>query len=292
MTETQTPAPVWEPKLLEPRSACSSCIDTLDDLDWVASSTFRVGQWALGVRSSSVETDAALQRVLRAHLVDVDAPANFSLLMADDDTRTFNFLYRASDALVRTRAPGRLLRTLVSHLSEFVERSSAVARLSVTGLLVGGRVIVAPDALRDEIANIETRLNVAGIRVIDAPILELERGTGHVIVPEPALSLDTDALADYERDHPSSGRELAPVLAGRYPIAAWALTTSENRLGPIGAAQGVAAAAQQVVNADRLGAQQALDVVADALTTVPIAGIWWRESAELVGQLVDLGNER
>jgi hypothetical protein len=40
MSETQSPK-VWEPQLLEPHSSCSSCIDTLDDLDWVTSSTFR-----------------------------------------------------------------------------------------------------------------------------------------------------------------------------------------------------------------------------------------------------------
>src|SRR5260221_3222942 len=233
----------WEPKLLEPPSACSSCIDTLNDLDWVASSTFRIGPWALGVRSSSDEADALLQQVLRAHLVDIDASANFSALMADGDTRTFNFLYRASDALVRTRTPRRLLRTLFSHLTEFVDVESSAARVSVTGLLVDGRVIVAPDNLRVEVSNIETRLNVAGIQVIDAPILELEPGAGHVIVPEPALTIDADALARYERDHPATGRELAPVLPGRYPIAAWALMTAEDRIGPIGAAQGVAAAA-------------------------------------------------
>src|SRR5260221_13471486 len=104
-------AEVAEPRFLEPFSTCSSCIETLDDLDWVASSTFRVGEWALGVRSSSLATDAALRRVLAAHLLDVEAPPNFSALMADEpgpggQARAFNFLYRSNDPLVRTRAPG------------------------------------------------------------------------------------------------------------------------------------------------------------------------------------------
>jgi hypothetical protein len=289
MSETRSHE-VWEPQLLEPHSACSSCIDTLDDLDWVTSSTFRVGQWALGVRSSNLEMDEALRRVLGAHLVDVEAPANFSVLMADGQTRTFNFLYRASDSLVRTRVPGRVLRTLISHLSDFVEPSSPTVRLNATGLIVGGRAIVAPDELRAEMANIETRLNAAGMQVIDAPTLHLEPETGQVIVPEPALTVDAEALADYEREHPPPGRELAPVLPGRYPIMAWALVTGEDRVGPVGRAQGVAAAARQVANADDLGAQQTLNVVVGALAQIPISGIWWNEYGELVGQLRALAN--
>src|SRR5580704_11051642 len=106
-----------ETRFLEPVSGCHSCLDALDDLGWPAASTFRVGAWALGVRSSNTETDDLLRRVLASHVVDIDAPANFSALMADDGARTFHFLYRASDALVRTRVAGRVVRTLIAHLS-------------------------------------------------------------------------------------------------------------------------------------------------------------------------------
>jgi hypothetical protein len=289
MPEPQ-PSVVSNHQFLEPRSSCSSCIDTLDDMEWVASATLQIGKWTLGVRSSSVEMDEALRRVLGAHLVDIEAPPNFSALMADGETRRFNFLYRASDFLVRSRVPGRVLRTLISHLSEFVEYSSPPVRMNATGLIVAGKAIVAPDELRAEIANIETRLNVAGLQVIDAPILHLDLDTGSVIVPESALTVDTEALADFEREHPPLGRELAPVLPGRYPIMGWALVTGEDRLGPVGHAQGVAAAARQVINADEIGAQQTLDVVAAALADVPISGIWWHDGGELVNQLRALAN--
>src|SRR5258705_10981122 len=101
-----------EPKVLElAESACSPCVESLDDLDWVATSTFHVGPWAVGVRSTSAATDAALRRILATHLLDADAPPYFSALVSDEgpdngNARSFNFLYRSDDTLVRTRAPG------------------------------------------------------------------------------------------------------------------------------------------------------------------------------------------
>lgn len=289
-----------EPKLLElASSTCYSCVESLDDVDWVATSTFHVGPWAVGVRSTSATTDTALRRILATHLLDADAPPYFSALVSDEGpdngkARSFNFLYRSSDTLVRTRSPGRVVRTLLHYLSDLVpsdpvEPDALTVRLRATGLIVEGRAIVAPEDLRTEMAAIETRLNRAGMRVIDAPVLHLEPGTGHVIVPEPAITVDGDALAEYERTHPSP-RELAAVQPGRYPIAAWALETSADAVGPVGRAQGVAAAAQLVANADVVGAQRALDVVAGALEATPVSGIWWQEPGEVVAQLRALLN--
>jgi hypothetical protein len=278
-------------RFLEPVTECGSCLSALDDMDWAATSTFRVGEWALGVRSSNTEIDAVLRRVLAAHLVDIEAPANFSALMADERARTFHFLYRASETLVRTRAAGRVLRTLIAHLSDFAVPSNPVIRLDAAAVIVDGKAIVVPALMRAELGGLETRLNIAGMTVGDSPTLYLDPGTASVIVPEPAITVDTQALADFERSQPPTpGRELDPVLPGRYPIAAWALVTGPALIGPIGRAPAVAAVARQVANADELGAQQTLDAVADALQAVTVAGLCWLDSGGLVSQLRDLAN--
>jgi hypothetical protein len=289
----RAPKQLAEPKFLEPFSTCRSCIESLDDLDWVASSTFHVGEWALGVRSSSVETDAAVRAVLAAHLVDIEAPPNFSALMADASgadghVRAFNFLYRSSDPLVRTRAPGRVLRTLLHYLSDFAEPESSTIRLAATGFVVGDRAIVAPDGIRFEMANVETRLDRAGLQVIDAPVLHLEPESGCIVVPEPALTVDRTALADFERRYPPTGREREPVRPGRYPIAVWAFTTEKEQAEAVSGAQAVAAAAQQVVNADGLGAQHVLDTMAAVVERTAVSGMCWQDPAELAGQLCAL----
>jgi hypothetical protein len=276
-------------RFVEPRTECGSCLAALDDMEWVASSTVQVGEWALGVRSSDAETDAALRRVLAAHVVDIEAPANFSALMADEQARNFHFLYRASDALVRTRAAGRVLRTLIAHLSVFVEPAATTMRLDAAAVIVDGRAIVVPASMRAELGSIESRLNVAGMTVSDSPILYLDPDTASVVVPEPALTIDTEALADFERaQRPPPSRELDPVPAGRYPIGAWAVVSGPELIGPIGRAQAVAAVTQLVANAGEIGAQQTLDAVAEALTSVPVSGLWWFDSGALVSQLREL----
>ncbi len=291
----RTPQQLSEPKFLAPFSSCSSCIDTLDDLDWVAASTYEVGPWALGVRSSSAEMDDAIRRVLRAHLIDVEAPANFSALMADGSgvdgpVQAFNFLYRSSDSLVRTRAPGRVMRALLNYLADFAEPASSMLRLSATGFVVGDRAIIAPDTIRFEMAGIESRVNAAGLQVIDAPVLHLDPESGCVVVPEPALTVDAEALAEFERRHPAAGREPGAVPAGRYPIAAWAFTTGAGGTDSLGRAQAVAAAAGQVVSADAFGAQQILDVMAGVVARTPVFPIAWADPAELARALVGVAN--
>jgi hypothetical protein len=276
-----------ETRFLEPLTECGSCLAALDGMDWPASSTIGVGDWALGVRSSDAEIDALLRKVLAAHVLDIDAPANFSALMADDERRTVHVLYRASDARVRTRVASRVLRTLIAHLSAFADTSSAVIRLDAAAVIVDGRAIVGPASLRAELGSHETRLNRAGMTLVDAPTLHLDPDTSSVIVPEPALTVDEDALAEYEHAQPP-GREHAPVRPGRYPIAAWALATHADLIGPVGRAQGVAAVAQQVANANELGAQTTLDAVARALETVPVSGVLWMDSGGLLSQLRDL----
>jgi hypothetical protein len=280
------------PRILEPTSSCRSCIESLDDLEWRASSTFQVGEWALGVRSSTIEIDAAFRRIIAAHLVDVDAPANFSALLADHrdgdpGPRGFSFLYRASDPLVRTRTPRRLVRALINHLSDFAEPATAFPKVAATAFVVDGRAIFAPERVRIELAQIETRLNAAGMTVVDAPVLHVDPVARELVVPEPTLAVDTVALADFDLRHGAVAREPDPVAPGRYPIAAWSFHTDAEQSGPIGAASAVAAAAHAVVNPDAFGAQRVLDDLAALFTETPAVGIWWTDAGELVRQLLE-----
>src|SRR4051812_25171856 len=132
-------------------------------MEWEAASTFLVGEWALGVRSSTAELDTELRRILAAHVIDFDAPANFSALVSrgadDEQVRGFHFLYRASDSIVRTRSPRRIVRTLLHYLSDFAEPAVAMPRLGAVGLVADGRAVIAPERIRAELPNVEARLN-------------------------------------------------------------------------------------------------------------------------------------
>jgi hypothetical protein len=286
---SQTPS---QSRILEPASTCRSCIESLDDLDWRAASSFRIGEWALGVRSSTAEFDAALRRILAAHVTDVEAPANFSALVHHDadGARRFHFLYRASDSLVRTRTPWRVLRTLLNHLSDFASPDASVPKVEATAFVVDGRAVVAPERVRIELPAIETRLNDAGLMVVDTPVLHIDPASRELVVPELALSIDIDALADFDRDHAVVAREPSAVAPGRYPIAAWSFVAPEQTSTRLGHAQAVAAAAQDVVNAAALGAPRVLEDLAAVLGAVPARGLAWRTPDELARGLIDLAD--
>ena len=91
----------------------------------MASSTFEIGDWYLGVRSTSERADQLIRRFLAAHYVeDVEAPPNCSVALADPAPRRsavqdLHLLYRSSSLVVRTRSPSRVLRGLAAHLSAF-----------------------------------------------------------------------------------------------------------------------------------------------------------------------------
>jgi hypothetical protein len=257
----------------------------------------QVGPWAFGVRSSSAETDTAIQRILAAHLLpDVEAPPNLSLLTADPSaadgpSRSFDFLYRSSQSVVRTRSPGRVLRALFQYLSDLAAPETSLARFYGTGLVLDGRSILAPYQIRSQMAAFETRLHRAGLRVVDTPVVSIDLGTGELVVPEPVLSIDAEALAEYERRHPSRGREPVPVPPGRYPILGWAAASDEDRVGRLPLAEAVATMASEVSNADVLGAQETLSGVARILGRAIPFGVWWQTPRELVSQLTDLTKE-
>jgi hypothetical protein len=256
----------------------------------VATSTYHIGPWALGVRSSRVEFDDALRQVLAAHMLDAEAPANFSIMMADDGgvqggARTFNVLYRASQSVVKSRVPGRVMRGLLQYMSEFAESTSATLRFAATGVVKDGRAIVAPYALRWAAGTLQPRLNAVGMQLIDGPVVHVEPSASELVVPEPVLRIDADALANFDARFPGHGREPAPVAPGRYPIAAWALVTDPESAGPMRRAHALAVAAQQVLNADERGLRGTLEAVARCLAAAPAYGVWWARPGEFVQQL-------
>ncbi len=247
-----------------------TCRDNIDHLAWVAKSTFRVGEWALGVRSASAAADRALRAVLAAHLVDLDAPANFSVVLTDRHEsgapRPLNFLYRSSAPVVRTRRPDRVLNALLAHLSGFAAPPAArhdagLLRIDGAAFVAGGRAIVAPAMLREALEPIESGLNRAGVQVVDEPFLLIDPQAARLVVPEPHVQLDADARTRFERQFAATGREPAPLGPGRYPLLAWAFVTGPEMIGRLPAAQGIGAALRQVVNAGDLGAQASLDAM-------------------------------
>ena len=71
-----------------------------------------------------------------------------------------------------------MVRTLISHLSDFAEPAADAMRLHATGLIVDGHAIVAPDQLRAEMESLRGRL--AATRQMMNDYRSSSRGRDHV----------------------------------------------------------------------------------------------------------------
>ena len=148
----------------------------------------------MGVRAGHAELDEVMRRALRAHFVaGLDPPANYSVRLAEPDEQHrrgagFHFLYRGSAPVVRT-AIRNDWRPGCASTSPRSSRPRA-GRLIVNGVaLVGERgALIAPAALRQWMAAVERRLNVRGLRVVDAPWALVDADTNEVVVPDPVAA--------------------------------------------------------------------------------------------------------
>ena len=248
----------------------------------------------LGVRSSNLAVHDLLRQTLAAHLVEgVDAPANYSVLLAGDDPeskdRAFHFVYRGFNPVVRTRDPERLVAALLGRLAGHLDHGrSEHLRLDSLALVTGDVAVLVPAEIRYVMPSLERRLNTKGLRVVDQPWTAIDVETSELVVAEPALDLAPEARARLVGAFPRPRRPEPPVPPGRYRLAGWAFGLGHAHNGPVSRAQAVALACPQVLNVAELGAQRTLDGLARAVRGVEPVAVWADSPVGLVEPLAAL----
>ena len=235
------------------------------------------------MRCTDASFAQALFGALRAHRVrDVDAPPNYSVKVADDASRGratgFHLLYRSSALVLRTRDARRLASGVCNYLASHAPYDPGLFVLS--GVVVAGEhgAVVAPSGLRPLFAHVERRLNVRGLRIVDAPWVLLDTHTGDAVVPEPPLTIDWSAFDAL----PAPRRADPPVPPGRYRVVGWAVAGD----GPVSRAQAVAQATRAVV--DFRAAQEVLDGLARVMARVAPATVRLDDPASVAATIADL----
>ena len=157
------------------------------------------------------------------------------------------------------------------------------ALLSIHGiaLVSANGALIAPPALRPWLSTIERRLQSKGLRIADTPTVLVDPARSEVVVPEPALTLDHDALADM-RD----GDNDEIVAPGRLPIRGWAFFTEETEHDTVPRARAVAMAAQLATNVDAFGVQESLDAIAHIIRGLEPRALSPRRPGDVVDPLV------
>lgn len=260
-------------------------------------STFRVGRLHVGLRCSNHAFHDLLRETLAGHLAEhVDAPANYSILLAGDDPKTkdraFHFLYRGVVPVVRTRDPERLLAGVMSHLAGHLESGpDDDLRLDSLALVRDNVAILVPPAITYLIPRLERRLNASGLRVVDQPWSALDPETAEVVVVEPGLEVAHSARARLVAATPGPRRIDPPVAAGRYRLVGWGFALGDGDSGAIPRSLAVALACTLVRNGHELGLQRTLDGLVGAIRAVQPVGVWAETPSELVASLVALAGE-
>ena len=133
---------------------------------------------------------------------------------------------------------------------------------------------------------VERRLNVRGLRVVDAPWVLVDVDTNEVVVPDPVaagLARRTATRSARSTTSRPSSRPDPAVAPGRYPLMGWAFIGDGN---PMSRAQGVAFALR--LTNSTTGLQPTLDALAQVMRATPPVSVEWAAPAKLAARLAEV----
>ena len=226
--------------LADPPIGCSSCVDRLDELDWGATITFRVGDLHIGVRSTDPEVDNLLRFALHAYVDDdVEAPVNFSLRIGGREGRGqagLHILYQASDQLARSATPSHVVRALFAHLASYGSGPvGGLLRLRVPAVVVDGVAVLTTPELAPVVLDAEPRLRRSGLQLIESPVVDIDTVTRELVVSPTAIDLaegTAAALTELDRTRPSPRPGVPTAADGRYALGGWITIDPDEATAP------------------------------------------------------------
>lgn len=256
---------------------------------------FSIGQYELGVRSSTAELDAALRELLAPHLCadDREAPPNFSLRTSAGrrgGAATLHTLYRGHVPV----ATARTTRELVEALLWQLERHACAVRRDV--VCIDGVVLLSrrgPLLLHPSLTaaayRIERRLAGRGGLLSPSPVAHVDPSTGAVVLTAPSVRIRATALATIDRLHAALGSPVRRLDAGQRALAGYVDATSDPARPVPRPAAAVVGTFPQVVNRDQLGNRTSLETLGRAFTgTVNESVLIAAPAREIADQLLDL----
>jgi hypothetical protein len=203
---------------------------------------------------------------LSAHVVDeAEIAPNYSFQLGMRSTAgpgaALSLVFRQCRSVVRTRSAARAFTCLLRYLYERTDPyAGGVVPVDTLALFRGGTVVLAPISLRLQVRKLQRQLEDEGFVVIDAPCAKLDAATGELVVLEPPLEVDHDAVDAMIRlagQDPAAARVGPPE--GSYPVTGWLFRggpdEERSRLDRLHELTPIVRAPDQV------GAQRALDAM-------------------------------
>jgi hypothetical protein len=236
---------------------------SLPGIAWLGTGVYRFGDFHVGVRYNSPETEATLDRLFSSRRIhDPKTPDNYSVAVhrspVKNGARDLNLLIRSDLRVVRTRSASRVWRALLGYLSMEVYQPNP-GLMQVEGLAVvrEGQGYLLPSFLYRTYDVVPSRLSRLGLQIADRPWVCLDPSMAEIVIDEPRIPYDPGVLAEMHHGFPT-GSELPAVDPGRYPLDRWVFA-AEGPSGLLSAASSAARAVGLVTSAASL--QTVLDEV-------------------------------
>ncbi len=170
--------------------------------------------------------------MLAAHLVEgLDAPPNYSIRLETRETGRKApahgyVLYRSQCLLLRTRRRERVLRALMTSLSGHVEPLDGLLRVRQLAVIGRSGAVILPNELFWRLEALEPRLGEHGVRLVEPPFVDIDAGTGDLILAPPTMDVDS---AKTGRGWPGFASDLQ--AGTRHPILEWTFLGRDD--GPL-----------------------------------------------------------
>jgi hypothetical protein len=163
--------------------------------------TYEIGGKQIGVRTTSVRFGTWLDQTLSRYRVDVEVPAEYSVVVdggRPDDQGSgsrFNILYRGTVPLARSLELRTVGRALIVELesARFQEREDAIyARVAL--FAAGRRCVLAPWWVLPYVVEMGRRARRAGIDVPTSVWVAIDPESGELVSIRPTLRVSAGAL--------------------------------------------------------------------------------------------------
>lgn len=272
------------------------CGNEQEALNWAGTRVLSMDDGSrFGIRSTSAALLGVIEEVYGDRVIGDDGPALYSLSVGVPGKRRaapLHFVFHGGQVLCGTRDLGRLVRMVVSHASQLLEPKLAEPSVLATTLIrADGRAVLAPIEVAASVRPFDRLVTSAGIAVADTgwSVLRADAdGRPRVVIPRPGVGPDPDAL-DLDSIRALGPSAVEPIVeAGERELVAWAAAVAPPHVGPLSPAHGAAATARLLRRPYPESPQASLRSLVEVARQVPLQGISWTDSDDLVGQIAAL----
>lgn len=234
------------------------CLGAFEQIEWAATSTFKVGRTVFGIRTSDLGAHQLVDSALAAYAVDdPDAEPYYALEVkappVPDDGSGFLALYLGRTARAKVRDTASLWRALEGQLRPHIAGSDTLILDADAVVGPRGAAVVPRYVLQDEIV---TRLTELGHSVVWGPIA-ISVADASLELEATALDLDRSAVAAFEGLLPSADTAALPASV---PVVAWTFFDHDPDNLTQGA-QRLMRGLSLVANGATVGAEPTLDLL-------------------------------